>query len=125
MVLLLDENGLFIDFYEPSNSSNFVALDKFLGKGIEAVLPPHAAAMFDEAVIRLRAEGQVQKFDYPLETRNSTLWFGVTLSTRYDVNDKPAGITVVARDITDRKLSEDRVRQSEERFRQLFELAPT
>ncbi|MAU09499.1 MAG: hypothetical protein CL607_06740 [Anaerolineaceae bacterium] len=125
VVLLLDENGLFIDFYEPSNSSNFVALDKFLGKGIEAVLPPHAAAMFDEAVIRLRAEGQVQKFDYPLETRNSTLWFGVTLSTRYDVNDKPAGITVVARDITDRKLSEDRVRQSEERFRQLFELAPT
>lgn len=125
VVLLLDENGLFIDFYEPSNSSNFVALDKFLGKGIDAVLPSHAAMMFDEAVLRLHEEGQVQKFDYPLETYHSTLWFSVTLSTRYDVNDKPAGITVVARDITDRKQSEDRLRESEERFRQLFELAPT
>jgi PAS domain S-box-containing protein len=50
----------------------------------------------------------------------STIWVELTLSFLRDSNFKPTGILTVARDITKRKLTEDKLQQSLENLRKSF-----
>lgn len=47
-------------------------------------------------------------------------WIGASGSTTYDVDDRPLRMSGICIDITDRKRAEDALRESEERYRSLF-----
>jgi two-component system sensor histidine kinase/response regulator len=53
----------------------------------------------------------------------STIWVEVSFSFLRDKDGKPVEILMVTRDITKRKQAEDELRESEERYRNLFENA--
>jgi PAS domain S-box-containing protein len=60
----------------------------------------------------------------PLETirkDGTTVWTEVKFSFIRDKDQRPVGILGVTRDITDRRKAEDKVRESEERYRALFD----
>jgi PAS domain S-box-containing protein/putative nucleotidyltransferase with HDIG domain len=55
----------------------------------------------------------------------SKMWIEVRATFLRGEKDEPVSVLSVARDITDRKLAEDALRESEQRYRQLFDHAPT
>jgi PAS domain S-box-containing protein len=59
-------------------------------------------------------------FDYPLEIRDHRYWF----SARFSLHEDGESIVSVVRDISQRKLAEEELQGSEEKFRQIFEASP-
>jgi diguanylate cyclase (GGDEF)-like protein/PAS domain S-box-containing protein len=54
----------------------------------------------------------------------STIWTEMNMTFLRDADGRPTGILGVTRDITERKRTEDELKQAEERYRELFEEAP-
>ena len=75
---------------------------------------------------RIRAGLPVpNKIDFKLKTREGgSLWVNAMPTFEYE-NGLPVTVSVIARDINDRKLAEEALRESEERYRHLFKHAPS
>ncbi len=54
----------------------------------------------------------------------STIWVEVAISFIRDANNSPTGILTVTRNISKRKLAEEALRKSEEKYRLIFEYSP-
>ncbi len=81
--------------------------------------PPYSQAEAIEWLRKTREEGP-QIFEWLAKHKDGrTFW--VEVSTRFVVIGGENRFVVVVRDITERKLAEEALRQSEERYRQLFE----
>ena len=60
-----------------------------------------------------------------LRKDGSTVWTEVTLSIFYDDNGRPEGLLGITHDISDRKKADAALRESEERYRTIFEHTAT
>ena len=125
IVLLINPEYKFTDYYLPKRDVvSMIPIEKFVGKKLDDVLPNNISDLFYDAISKVQQTGDVQNFDYELLIDGSLYWFSVKISQRVDAQHQYAGVTVVVRDITNRKNTEQVLQQSEERFRQLFEHAP-
>jgi PAS domain S-box-containing protein len=107
LVFAIDRDYIFTSFHQPQRSDDlFATPEHFLGKRIDEVMPPHVAGPSREAIDAALATQEVQQFDYALDIGGDERWFSAKVSTRVDRDGSPAGVTVVARDITDRKRAE-------------------
>ncbi len=125
LVFVLDHDGRFIDYHQPSDHEDlYVSPDKFLGVHYSEVLPPHLSKITDSVFSQCMSTGVTQRYDYYLEIDGKTEWFSATMSIRRDTDGKPAGVTTVARNITERKQAEEALLESRDRYRALFEESP-
>ena len=107
IVLLIDPDHILTDFYEPAqNTLVNINIQDFLSKNIDEVLPEPIASLFFDAIEKVVKTDEVQQFDYHLPINDSIMWFSVKISKRYHVDGRYAGVTVVVRDISDRKSAE-------------------
>ncbi|RLB91433.1 MAG: hypothetical protein DRH26_08020, partial [Deltaproteobacteria bacterium] len=73
----------------------------------------------------LQKRGYVSDFETQLKRKDGSLWWVSTNALFYkDHNGNILGVEGVTRDITDRKKSEDKLRESEKKYRHLFQNAP-
>ncbi|MFQ5577816.1 MAG: GAF domain-containing protein, partial [Anaerolineae bacterium] len=123
MLFVLDENGVFVDYYQKDQEHDLYAPpEMFLGKSYRDVLPPHVVKLMEPAIRAVRAAVSVQEFDYYLDMPGrGRQWYNARLSPRKDRRGQFAGITVVARNVTDRVLAEQTIKESEARFRSLVD----
>ncbi|MFA7227802.1 MAG: PAS domain S-box protein [Melioribacteraceae bacterium] len=94
-----------------------------LGRKLTAFLSPKEARINDESNIKALG-GESVKFEWSLNFNNDRFYFESSLSPLFGKENQITGIVGVAREITERKNYEFKLKESEERYRNLFEFSP-
>src|SRR4030095_7072679 len=96
--------------------------EEMLALKVPDILPPELGGLFQELSGRVRAEGP---FTFEaLHVRKSGEIFPAEVSLNYLEDQGRECYCAFARDITERKRAEAALRESEERYRSLFEGVP-
>lgn len=119
MMFVMSRAGKFLDFHPAKGIQPIVPPSEFLGATIDQVSPPRFAAVFREHLTRALDSGETQLHEYPLEVDGELRYFEARYAA---VGDDEA--LVLVRCITDRKRAEARLRESEEKWRELVANAP-
>lgn len=110
LVFVLDNEQRFIDAYYRDVRRLPAPPEQFLGKPCREVLPPPIYESLERAIDDATHSGQAQQFEYNVPMPDGERWFSASVSARYDAAGQCIGTTLVARDITARKLAEEALR---------------
>lgn len=124
LVFVLDGQGRFLEFHQSSVTDNLIAEPEvFIGRHYSEFMSPYVAGEIDSAVEQLRAGREYVSFEYPLQQDRGRLWYSAKMSPVRNLSDDREDYLAVVRDVTRFKEVEEALRESEERFRDLFENA--
>jgi PAS domain S-box-containing protein len=116
----VDRAGRYLDYHAPDPSRLLVPPERFMGRTVEEVLPPNLARQCREGLERLFQTGEAQWYEYESRREDGReVWWEVRM-----VLGKPEEALLLVRDVTERKIAERRVLESEERLRLLVENTP-
>ncbi len=115
-VFIMDQHGRYIKFLPTSDTLLYKSRDILLGKTVKEVFDPKMAAFFMEHIKKCIEKQEVVKLEYKLDINEKEVWFDAYLSPLDEQN-----LVFIARDISLRKRAELALRESEERYRALFE----
>jgi len=123
VVFLRDRAGKYVQFNESSLRPLGLSREEVVGKTAAELrmLPLENRVFYDQMHRRVVESGEPIRYEDKLLLRDRTL---VTDTQLWPVKDREGKVVYVAgfgRDITDRKLAEDALRRSEERYRSLVE----
>jgi PAS domain S-box-containing protein len=96
-------------------------VEQVLGKSLFDVYPKDIATMFSENVRAVLQTGKNKTIDEKIVFAGNELWLNTRLEPLLDDKGRAYAVTGVARDITERKSMEERLRESEEKFRTIFQ----
>jgi PAS domain S-box-containing protein len=113
LVFSLDRDGRFIQYYQSQTHPElYRPPGEFLGKKYEDVLPGPLADGLKEAFEKANRTRQIQKMEYPIDIKGNTLWFEAKVSVRLNVHGKADGVTIISRNISERKKAEDDLKEA-------------
>jgi len=97
--------------------------DEFVGKAVKDFIDPSFHKMMEENIHKfILGETNHQITEYlAIKKDNSMFYVELSSTVLFDSNGKPTNILYVQRDITDRKMAETAIRESEKKFRNIFE----
>jgi PAS domain S-box-containing protein len=88
------------------------------------IYTPESSARLDAAVKKATQTGEPYELDLEIaEPTGPTRWICARSETKRDTNGRIVGLRGTAQDITERKKAEDKLRESEEQFRSIFNSA--
>ncbi len=94
---------------------------EMVGQSIKKIIPADLQYQEDEILARIASGHRVDHLETVRQTKSGELRdISVTISPIKDSAGNVVGVSKVARDITDRKAAEAKLRVSEQRFRQLW-----
>ncbi|MBN2620514.1 PAS domain S-box protein [candidate division WOR-3 bacterium] len=124
-VFILDKEGNFLEYYQsPEHPGLFSSPADYQGKSVKDVFPDMIAQEFSKTISISMKKKIAQQIDFPWEMLGATLWFNARISPRLDNDGSSCGVTVVIRDITPRTQMEKALRESEKRYKKIFENSP-
>ncbi len=94
---------------------------ELLGKTVSNVLSPKAAAISLDALKEADTHGFSEGKEYSHIFKNSELWFELSIAKKQNRYSEGSRFIVLSRDITGRKESEKKLKESEGRFKALHE----
>lgn len=99
--------------------------EEIIGKSITTLLPPERLQEETEILARLRRGQPFERLETVRLTKEGRrLNVSVSISPLLDADGKVTGASKVVHDITDRKIAEEALRESEQRFRRMADAAP-
>ncbi|MFC1476471.1 PAS domain S-box protein [Fibrobacterota bacterium] len=118
LVFVLDKHNRYVSYYAPENKL-YVKPDVFLGKKHSEVMPAFIDELFTNALMEVK-QNKIAEYEYQLEVPDGLHWYNMKLSPIME-GDEYAGLVAVARDITERKKTEEALIKSEQKCRNVFE----
>ncbi|MCF8365302.1 MAG: PAS domain S-box protein [Bacteroidales bacterium] len=115
ILFVLDRDGYFLEYHTDSHSRLILPPEAFLHKKIEDVLPAHLAQITIENIQKTFDTGEMQMYNYSLETAQGTNYFDVRM-----VRASEDSVLTIVRNITDARKAEADRKQNEEKFKTLF-----
>jgi PAS domain S-box-containing protein len=112
----LDAAGTFLDFNSPDSNDLLLPPEQFLGKKASDVLSLDLARLMEEKINETLTTGKLVNYEYETVIGDQQKYW----EARMAVCGKDQVMTII-RDITERKLFEERLIESEERYRTSIE----
>ncbi|MFW5871896.1 MAG: transporter substrate-binding domain-containing protein [bacterium] len=103
--------------YKPPISEN-VDITNYLGKHLKEVFPDKIASQFEKAILKIKNDNSIEQIEYNYQTNLTSRWYIAKISPKLHKREQ-VGFTVVAREITQRKLNEKEVLESEKILREI------
>ena len=119
VVFMVDKDGRFIYYHTPSPGKLHLPPEEFMWKKYSQVMHPFIDKLFVDA-FKKNKKGEVAEYEYCRELEGKVRWFSVKMSPVL-LDGKFNGSVAVVRDISARKQLEQSLRESEERYRTLFD----
>ncbi|MFN8380682.1 MAG: PAS domain S-box protein [Anaerolineales bacterium] len=116
VVLVIDRDGVYRDIAPTNPDLLYKPSDELLGTSIAEVFPAEQTEAYLKVIRQVLQTKKPSDVEYSMEVGGRTLWFEATISALTE--DR---ILWVARNVTERKLMDVALRESEERYRSLFE----
>jgi len=113
LVFVLDKTGLIQEFYNPGiHKTSYSEAESYIGKHYKNVgFPSLVVQKLNSYFSVLMHDDSFEEFDYSIKKEGEIYWFNAKISPRRNVKGSLLGITIVARDITGRKQSEDQLKK--------------
>ncbi len=117
IIFIISEKGEFIDYRGGSKANLYVPPDQFLGRTIDELLPPNVASLAHQKMQEVLATGTIRTFEYSLDIGEIRHY--QARMTRFGQDQ----FFCIIQDTTERKLMEEALRKSEEKYRAYIENA--
>jgi len=111
IVFVHDKNLIMSELHVPVGFNRTLNLEPYLGKTFDAItLPLHAKRQIKNALVSCLTNHTSNKIEFHLGMSSERKWFELhaTVLTQFG---EQSGVTTLIRDITDRKLAEETIRQ--------------
>jgi PAS domain S-box-containing protein len=122
LIFRFSYDGRHLSYSGPADSL-YTFPEAFLGKKVSEVLPKEVAEIAMHYIKKTLETRELQVYDYELAIGNELRTFeGRMVPFGENGDKKPTEVLLTARDITDRKLGEEALRNSKEKYRALSKL---
>ncbi len=124
-ILMLDSKGLVTSWNLGAERLEGYAAHEIVGQHFSSFFPREdiLAGRVERALARAEADVSFEEDGWLVRKDGSRFWANVVLTALHDAEGAPRDFSLLIRDTTDSKLSQEALRSSEERFRSLFENA--
>jgi PAS domain S-box-containing protein len=122
-IFLLDPSGCVLTWNAGAERIKGYAPEEIIGQSFTKFYPPESIAdEFPQEELRQAAlVGRFEDQGWRVRKDGTQFWANVVITALYDEHHEVRGYLKITRDLTERKLAEENLRQSEERFRLLVE----
>jgi len=117
LVLVYDSEGRYSEYFAQDDSLLVRPWNEMQGRKPEDLLPQELATQHNANAKQVQETGESIIHEFELETRNGLRWLQGTMMFNKDRGNLVSSV----KDITERKLSENALRESEQRYRNLLE----
>lgn len=118
-IFRVNREGVFLDFHSSGEKTIFISSELFLGKRVDEVIEPGLAKSMRDHLERAIDDRQIQVHEYQIMLDGKLH----DHEARYTASSEDE-VIVIVRDITDRKKTERELKESEERYQTLANVAP-
>ncbi|WP_440110090.1 EAL domain-containing protein [Acidovorax sp. BL-A-41-H1] len=125
VLFVLDAQGRYVEVLSPDDEPLTKQASDLLGKRMHDVLPAAQADRFLALVRATLQTGTTQSIEYDIHTRSGPRAFEGRAQPLQGRADAEPAVVFLARDITERKRTENALRESELRFRSLLRTIPS
>ncbi len=119
VILILDRKGIVNEVAPTNTDLLYLPPNDLLNKRLKDIFTQEITEEFLGKILESLDGKKTVSFDYNLDINQQPTWFSAVISPIS--NDQ---VIWVARDITDRKIAEEKLRFSEEKFSKTFALSP-